>query len=674
MKTLILSFLLVLNSNFLFANGVCVVDAGQGKYLMLLTSQVNVNVDNQVAIIKTTNKFLNETDSVLSFKYAFPLPEEASAIGLRWFIDGKWNEAVISSSPQDTSLPGGGGTVNYNLSQFLGSTPLYFDINTKIKQDSTVIIELTYVQFLKYKFGNVNFTYPNNYTLIQSAPLNLQELNFNLVSSRTIETIQLLSHNPDNIDNSGDSAVINFHINESQADKDYKILYSLSTNELGLFGFSTFQPDSLVPDQYSKGYFMFVIDRSGSMLGSKIGQAKNAADFIVNNLNTGDKFNIVDFSDNISSFRSSHVDFNEENKNAALAYISTLNANGLTNISGAFDTAIPQFINANDSTANIIIFLTDGLPTDGITETNTLLEHIHNLVVQAETGVIIFTFGVGDDVNKQLLTLLASQNKGLSQFLGEDQLEEVITNFYLQIRNPVLLNTQITFSPNVLSEIYPAPLPNLYKGQQMIVSGRYNEGDSVNITLSGEAFGKSVNYDYVLRLSDSMETSYQFLPKVWAKEKIENLLVSYYSLDPASEEAQNLKKEIVDLSLKYGIVTTFTSFTSGGTVGVEEAENKGKNNLPNGFKLLGNYPNPFNPSTTIRFLVGNNVYQTVKIRIYNSLGELIKTLFVNVNGQGVYEVRWNGKTENGNIAASGLYIYVVDFGNVLLSDKMILMK
>lgn len=104
----------------------------------------------------------------------------------------------------------------------------------------------------------------------------------------------------------------------------------------------------------------------------------------------------------------------------------------MTNISGAFDTAIPRFINANDSTANIIIFLTDGLPTAGISETNSLLEHIHNLVIQAETGVIVFTFGIGDDVNKQL--------------------EEVITNFYLQIRNPVLLNTQIAYSPDVLSE------------------------------------------------------------------------------------------------------------------------------------------------------------------------------------------------------------------------------
>jgi Ca-activated chloride channel homolog len=468
MKNLFLILLLTLNVNFVFANGVCVVDASQGKYLKLLTSQVNVNVDNQVAIIKATNEFINETDSAVSFKYAFPLPEDASAIGLRWFIDGKWNEAVISSSPQDTTLPGGEISIDYSLSQFLGSTPLFFDINSKIKPDSTIIIELTYVQFLKYEFGNVNFSYPNDYTLIQSSPLNIQELNFNLSSSRTIETIQLLSHDPNNINNSGYSALINFNINEAQADKDYKVLYSLSTDELGLFGFSTLQPDSLVPDQYSKGYFLFVaepnpnqnvgvinkvftliIDRSGSMMGSKIEQAKNAADFIVNNLNMGDKFNIVDFSDNISSFRSSHVDFNEENKNAALAYISTLNADGLTNISGAFDTAIPQFINSNDSTANIIIFLTDGLPTAGITETNSLLDHIHNLVVQAETGVTIFAFGIGNDVNKQLLTLLASQNKGLSQFLGEDQLEKVITNFYLQIRNPVLLNTQIAYYPNV---------------------------------------------------------------------------------------------------------------------------------------------------------------------------------------------------------------------------------
>src|SRR5690606_36204384 len=105
-----------------------------------------------------------------------------------------------------------------------------------------------------------------------------------------------------------------------------------------------------------KKVFTLIIDRSGSMMGTKMEQAKNAANFIVQNLNAGDKFNIIDFDDVITSFSPTHVEFNTTTMNQALAYISTIYARGLTNISGAFDVAVPQFSAANDSTANIIIF------------------------------------------------------------------------------------------------------------------------------------------------------------------------------------------------------------------------------------------------------------------------------------------------------------------------------
>ena len=223
-------------------------------------------------------------------------------------------------------------------------------------------------------------------------------------------------------------------------------------------------------------------------------------------------------------------------------------------------------------------------------------------------------------------------------------MESEITNFYLLIRNPVLLNTQISFSPNVISEIYPDPLPNLYKGQQMIVSGRYNEPALVNLTLSGQAFGQQVNYNYDMNLIDSSIASYRFIPKIWAINKIEHLLVLYYSLDPNSQEAQQIKEEIIQISMQYGVITPFTSFGDPNTYVDEEnvQNNKNPENVIEGYKLLGNFPNPFNPSTTIRFVVGKELYKMLTIKIYNSIGQLVKVLFVNVHGKGAYDLIWDG--------------------------------
>ena len=288
-----------------FGNGVGIVDASNAVYLNLTLSIVEVEVENQVGIIKATHILKNLQPEEVNFKYAFPLPPGANALSLRWLINGKWHQASITPEPPDTSLPGGGNP-DPNLLNYLGEVPLYFDVSDTLGIDSSAVFELTYVQFLEYSFGNVNFIYPNDYHLIQSKPLDLQQLLFTLNSSRTIETIQTLSHTPSQTINNGNYAFIEINLSEQVAASDYKILYTLSLDELGLFSFSTFQPDSLVPDSLENGFFTFVaepdpgstdiinkvftfiVDRSGSMSGNKIVQARDAASFIVENLNEGD--------------------------------------------------------------------------------------------------------------------------------------------------------------------------------------------------------------------------------------------------------------------------------------------------------------------------------------------------------------------------------------------------
>jgi len=685
-KTILaITVLLLLYSNS-YSNGVGVVNASTGIYLKLTATDIQVSVEMQVSITRTTQYFHNNLGADKTVAYAFPLPDGASATELRWKLNGVWHIAPISPSPQDTSLPG--GTMNQNLRNYLGAKPLFFSIPDTVVRDSLLVVELTFVQLLKYDFGDVFYNYPNDYRLIQNQTIESQEFEFTLSSQKTIDSIRLVSSNPlISITNNGNLATIISNQYTAIPSVNYKVKYSLNLNQLGLFSYSTRIPDNLLPDSLG-GFFLFiaepnpgttadiikkvftlVLDRSGSMSGTKIVQAKNAATYIVNNLNPQDKFNIVDFETNVYSFRNRHVAYSMQTRDSALAYIQNIQTGNLTNISGAFSTAVPHFNTANDSTANIIVFLTDGLPTVGITERTALLNHVRTLIQSTETNIFLFSFGIGTDVDQQLLTLMSSQNNGFAEFLLNDEIESRITNFYRRIKNPVLLSPSVTFSSPDINNVFPNSLPNLCIGPQMSVSGRYTVAGMLNVTLSGRAFNQPVTYNYNFTRIDTPDVRYQFLTKIWAKQKIENLLVVYYSLNPNSPEAIALRQQIIALSVAYGVISPFTSFGPP-TNSPSQEELVGQDlNFPGDFKLLGNYPNPFNPTTTIKFIVKNDLSGVAVIRIYNILGVEIDRLTIDLNGSGIYSVLWNADR-----FSSGAYFYSVDLGGEVMFSKMLLLK
>jgi Ca-activated chloride channel homolog len=701
MTRMLCMLLLALMPRIVGANAVSVVNAVDGTVMRLLESEIVVSVENQVAIVTAVQTFVNETGADTTVTYAFPIPEGASATGLQWIIADTLYEALISPSPQDTTLPGtggGGSPPDQNLLSYLGGTPLFLPVKQTIPADSTIRFELTYAQLLDYAFGSVTFTYPNDYHAIQESPLDVQRLRFNLTSPRTIELAAVMSsHTVETSENDGTTALLETDVFEAAASEDYQIGYSLSLDELGLFSFSTMLPDSEVPDEYG-GFFLFVvepdpsaaaqvidkvftliIDRSGSMSGDKIVQAREAAGYVIDHLNTGDRFNIVSYNNEITTFRSGHVDYTPTNRDAAHLYVDALLAGGSTNISGAFETAVPHFTTASDSTANIIVFFTDGYQTAGITDTEELIAYVNALIATTETDISVFNFGIGSSTNTRLLTEIARTNHGMAAFLGEDELETAITAFYNTIRNPVLIGTDIAFDLLDIMEVYPAQLPNLYKGQQMIVSGRYGTALPAIVSLSGTAFGAPVQYDYDLALADSAVAEYQFLPKVWAKQKIEHLLVEYYTLASDSPEAEGVKETIVGISVAYGIVSPFTSYTApdrgvGVTGSATAVEELAAHTNPAPVELLSNYPNPFNPTTTIRFRVNADLREMVYLRIYNSLGQIVATLSVRVTGPGLYEVTWNGQTDDGRAASTGMYVYIFDFSDGLLAGRMNLIR
>lgn len=712
-------YILLLAGTFLSAalaaNGVVIPDSSSLKYLPLISSEVNVRVEGQVAITKTYQEYTNTSNDSMGIQFAFPLPVDASALSLSYKINGQWRSASFAAKEQDSIQGGNGGTgPDYTLIEYLGENPLIYTPDETLFADSTVIFILEYVQLLEYKLGKVNYRYPNDYSQIANDILPAivkHQLDFSLISDRSIESISLMSHHADTIINTGNDASVIYTAWEIAADQDYHVQYSLNQEELGLYNYSTYLPDSTVPDVHGRGYFLFVaepdpsenqevidkiftliIDRSGSMSGDKIVQARNAAGFIVQNLNYGDKFNIIDFSSEITSFRSDHVDFNNDTEAEALNYIAGLRATGSTNISGAFGKAVPQFSDATGKTANIIIFFTDGNQTAGITNTDDLIVHVDNLVVQNEAPLSIFTFGIGAYTNERLLTTIAAHNSGLSEFLGNDELEEKITEFYLLIRNPVLVNTEITTDPQLLTEVYPVQLQNLYKGQQLILAGRYEEAAPFTLTMSGEAFGKPVEYSYMPELSDTPVDKYSFIPKVWAKKKIEKLLTDYYLNSYNTGLADSIKQDIIDVSMAYRVISPFTSFQGsilggdpnsskiydqstwipgGQATGVEMMEfDEGSEKTNLILVSADNFPNPFRESTTVVFEVSKEVYTEAIIRIYDVTGRVIAEYTLAIDGAGEYRLVWD-PAESLPALPSGIFTYKINLQGESLTGRMV---
>ena len=644
-------FLMLLFYNTIHASGIGIVDGSEGVYLTVVETHVHVEVNNQIATITATQVLKNETGSTVNYKYGFPLNENANPVQLRWLQDGIWDEAVVSANEQNDSIPGSGtgGDIAPGLKAYLGQTPMFFSPISSLENDSLITFELTYVELLPYFLGKVSFYLRNDLSQIQSESVFHQSFEFVLNSEREILLVDLLDISTTDVIDPY-LATINYEIFEANADIDYLLEYELSSDGLGVIPLSTSIPDStFLCDDLGNGYatfiiepesnvntevieknFTLVIDRSGSMSGDKIVQARDAASFIVNNLNVGDKFNIVDFSSDVQTLFSEHVDYTLPNQNTALSYIDGLGAGGSTNISGALTTTIDQFQVVDPGKANIILFFTDGQATSGITDTPGILSTVQDAVSTAETSIFLFTFGIGENVDKELLTLLAQQNNGLVKFVEDEDLEYEITTFFLTINNPVLINTEITFEPDVISESYPYPYPNLYKGQQLILSGRYEEAQTINMHIEGQAFNVPVSYDFEFDLSDSNDISMSILPKIWAKQKIDALVLNSY-LTSDQNVLDAILAEIDSISVCYGVVNVeFTSFEDDNPPVVEVDYVASPDSK---FSILAG-PNPFSNEVNITIEAAVPIYdEPVQLELFDMQGRSIFQMEKIMNGQ-----------------------------------------
>ena len=311
-----------------------------------------------------------------------------------------------------------------------------------------------------------------------------------------------------------------------------------------------------------------VLDRSGSMRGEKIKQAREAARQIIAGLKPGEAFNIMVYSNTVESFAPVPVIKDEHTEARAHRYIEGITANGGTNIYDALNSALGQA--PVEGMLPMVLFLTDGLPTVGQRDETA----IRSLVTKANPHKRrVFTFGVGFDVNAPLLDRLAEASRARAAYvLPHEDVEVRVGKVFASLAGPILADPRLrvlekdgALALGRTRDILPATLPDLFAADQLILLGQYIGTEPLRFEVKGNFQGTETRFTYEFDLDKASQRN-GFVPRLWASRKIAELIdiIRQMGADPAASSSdpkiKELTDEIVRLSTEFGILTEYTAF------------------------------------------------------------------------------------------------------------------
>ena len=534
----------------------------RGYPLTIKYHRVTVTIEDQVATTHVDQVFVNDANFAVEGTYIFPLPEGATISEFAMWVEGEKYEGKLLTKEEARAIYESYVRRQRDpaLLEYVGRGAFQASI-FPIPPGEERRIELTYSEILTLDEGLVRYRYPLDTERFSNRPIEEVSISVDIKSNEALKAIYSPSH-PIAVDRRGDyNASVGYEESDVRPDRDFELYFSVAEEEIGL-NLLSYKPED------EDGFFLLlvaprveieetevvakdvllVLDTSGSMKGEKIEQAKAALDFVLDRLQPEDRFNIIAFSTGVRQFARQLQPVSEREE--AHRWVKRLEAVGGTDINRALLEALLQ---VDPERPTILIFLTDGLPTEGVTDIEMIMA---NVAREAGESVRLFTFGVGHDVNTILLDGLAQAHRGTSAYVTPGQsIEEEVSAFYAKVSTPLLADLKLDFRGVHVEEIYPYPLPDLFAGTQLVVVGRYRRGGPAVLTLRGEVNQKPQSFTYE-DLTFRREGGEPFIARLWATRKIGHLLdqIRLHGKDPELVDA------VVRLSLRYGIATPYTSF------------------------------------------------------------------------------------------------------------------
>jgi Ca-activated chloride channel family protein len=577
MKKQIIRFVLIvalaMAASLSHAAGILTPTGSPHKPIQIRDHHVNVVINNGFAMTEVHQTFYNPNPENLEALYSFPLPKSASLSEVTIYagereIHGEVLEKQKARQIYQDEKSRGNETGLAEKNEFY---TFEFKVFPVPANDETKI-RFLYYQPLKIDSGIGRYLYPleaggtdeagMSFWTTNAKVENTFSMNLEFKSAYPVQDVRAPGFEAAAvIDKLTEGHIkLDMQLTDMSLNRDFIFYYRLQDNLPGRVEVIPFRNDPAEPGSFmmvitpgedlkpltNGADYCFVLDLSGSMQ-SKLQMLKKGVVKALEKLKPGDRFRLVTFSSSAKELTRDWIPVSDEALNRARELLDPVTSGGSTNLYAGLTLGLKRL--DDDRAANII------LVTDAVTNTGVVNpQEFHQLLQKVD--VRVFGFLLGNSANWPLMQTIAETSGGFYDTISNaDDIMGKILLAGSKIKYEALLNAEVKISGVQVFDLTDDIFKKVYRGQQLVVFGKYQNGGDARVTLKANLTGEDKTYTTDFKFPD-LATDNPELERLWALATIEKIEAqeSIGRMPPAESEGA-----IKDLGLSYQIVTDYTS-------------------------------------------------------------------------------------------------------------------
>jgi Ca-activated chloride channel family protein len=560
-----------------------VLTPGQAAECPLRHTAVKADISGMVARVNVVQEFQNTLAEKIEAVYTFPLPHGAAVDSMTMTVGNRVISGKVKPREEARAIYQAARDAGRVASLLDRERPNIFAQSVaNIEPGAAIRIEIAYVETLEYEAGRFEFVFPM-VVAPRYIPASVNDahritpplvpegmraghdisLEVTLDAGVPIGHVGSPSHPVDVLWASGSSATVRLKDQQTIPNKDFVLRYESASGTIqdgvlahrsakgGYFAVILEPPAKIGARDAAPKELIFVLDTSGSMMGFPIEKAKEAMQLALDGLSSQDTFNLITFSGDTEILFPEPVPATPENLAMARLFLNSRSGDGGTEMMKAIRAALEPTVGSGR--VRVVCFMTDG-------EVGNDMEILAE--VQKHADARVFAFGIGQSVNRFLLDGMAQLGRGEVEYVGlQDDGSAAARRFHQRVRDPLLTDLSIDWGGLAVSDVYPKRIPDLFGAKPVVVVGRYAGPLHGRIELRGKAGTYPVMRQIALDLP-AADAGHDALASLWAQRKVADLSSQDYAGLQRGAIRQDLKQQITQLGLDYGVATEFTSFVA----------------------------------------------------------------------------------------------------------------
>ena len=570
-------------------------------------TEVRGAISGFLARVTVRQRFENTASQKIEAVYTFPLPDNAAVDDMTIQIGSRTVRGVIRKREEARAIYERAKQTGHVAGLLDQERPNIFTQSlANILPGEQVTVTLSYLQTLEYEAGAYQFVFPMvvGPRYIPGQPIGKQaggwapdtdkvpdaskitpqitpqgtraghDISIELAIDAGVPLIQLgsSSHEIEVERTGGSSATVKLQNLAEIPNKDFILKYEVAGEQIsdavlsqaefegvsraksaagGYFTLILQPPAQLPESDITPKELVFVLDTSGSMMGFPIEKAKELIHHALGELYAGDTFNLITFSGDTRILFPEPVYPTAENIRKAREVLNAQHGSGGTEMMNAIRAALAP--SDSQDHLRVVCFLTDG-------EVGNDLEIIGE--IQKHPNARVFAYGIGNSVNRFLITSMAKAGRGDSEVVTlNDKADVAAHRLYQRLRSPVLTDVSIDWHGLPVTDVYPKNIPDLFTGKPLVLSGRYTAVATGSIVIHGKRAGEDFTREIPVHFNSTTNDS-TILPAFWARGRIDDLMSQDWAGLQTGKIKPEVQKEITQLGLSYKLMTQFTSFVA----------------------------------------------------------------------------------------------------------------